>query len=58
MPKYKNLRNELLKLLPSQLHHANMSGVLEEKFYATRQEWNENKLALGWSIDYIKGRTI
>ena len=57
MPKFKNLMKELSEPWPSQHHHADMSGVLEGKFYATYQEWNEYKLALGWSIDDIKGQT-
>ena len=49
--------NELSEPWPSQHHHADMNGVLEGKFDATYQEWNEYKLALGWSIDDIKGQT-
>ena len=57
MPKFKDLRNKSFEPWPSQFHHDDTSGALEEKFYITHQEWNEYKLALGWSIDDIKRKT-
>ena len=53
----KNVKNESFEPWLPQLHHADISGVLDEKFYATYQEWNEYKLALGWFIDDSKGKT-
>ena len=57
MPKLKNLRKELSEPFLFQFHHADMSGVLEEKFPVNHQELNEYKFALGWSIEDIKRQT-